>query len=187
MIHERSDDVRQRESLHNVKSRRDLEEKDVKESSSTLTLIAAVRSAGPLSQRGIGMSLASEGALIITWPMRRPTVSLSRPVNREQELDKSGETDALGVKFEIQEKNTPRRNPGHVFWPRVIKGRMGAGLQRLDPPTYKVGSDFVPRQPPFSEVIDDVDERLEGGIQGGFGGPLWDFVWLFFRNNKDGV
>jgi hypothetical protein len=64
---------------------------------------------------------------------------------------------------------------------------MGAGLERLDPPTYEVGSDFVPRQPLCSEVIDDVDERLEGGSQGGFGGPLWDFVWLLFRDNKDGI
>jgi hypothetical protein len=53
---------------------------------------------------------------------------------------------------------------------------MGAGLERLDPPTYKVGNDFVPWQPLCSEVIDDVDERPERGSQGGFGSPLWDFV-----------
>jgi hypothetical protein len=64
---------------------------------------------------------------------------------------------------------------------------MGTGLQRLNPPTYEVGSDFVPRQPPISEIIDDLDKRLEGGSQGGFGGPLRDFVWLFFRDNKDGI
>jgi hypothetical protein len=87
-----------------VKSQRDLEEKDVKESSSTLTLIAATRSTGPFSQRGTGMSLAAEGALIITWPTSCPTVSLSRPVNRGRELDKPGETDVLEVKFEMQEK-----------------------------------------------------------------------------------
>jgi hypothetical protein len=187
VVHEWPDDVRQRESLHNVKSQHDLEKKDVKESSSTPTLIAATRSAGFFSQRETGMSSAAEGALIITCPTRRPTVSLSRPVNRERELDKSGETDALGTKLEIREKNTLRRDPGRVLWPRVIKGRMGAGLQRLNPPTYKVGSDFVHRQPPFSKIINDVDERLEGGSQGRFGGPLWDFVWLFFRDNKDGI
>ena len=104
MVREWFDDVCQRESLHNVKSQRDLEEKDAKESSSTLTLIAAARSAGPFSQRGIGMSPATEGALIITWLTRCPTVSLSRPVNQGQELGKSGEPAALGVKFEIQEK-----------------------------------------------------------------------------------
>jgi hypothetical protein len=64
---------------------------------------------------------------------------------------------------------------------------MGAGLQWLNPPTYKVDSDFVPRQPPISEIIDDLDKRLEGGSQGGFGSPLWDLVWLFFRDNKDGI
>jgi hypothetical protein len=63
----------------------------------------------------------------------------------------------------------------------------GPGQQRLNPPTYKVGSDFVPRQPLFSEIIDDVDKGLEGGSQGGIGGPLWDFVWLIVRDNKDGI
>jgi hypothetical protein len=53
---------------------------------------------------------------------------------------------------------------------------MSAGLKRLDPPTYEVGSDFVSRQPPFSEVIDDVDKGLEGQSQGGSGSLLRDFV-----------
>jgi hypothetical protein len=66
VVHEWPDYVRQRESLHNVKSRHDLEEKDVKESSSTLTLIAAARSAVPFSQRGIEISPVAEGALMIT-------------------------------------------------------------------------------------------------------------------------
>jgi hypothetical protein len=82
----------------------DLGEKDVKESSSTLTLIAASRSAGPFSQRGTGTSLAVARALIITWPTRRATVSLSRPVDREQKLDKSGETGIPRMKSEIQGK-----------------------------------------------------------------------------------
>ena len=65
---------------------------------------AASRSAEPFSQRGMGMSLAVKGVLIITWPTRHPKVPLSRPVDRERELDKSGEIDVLGVKFKIQEK-----------------------------------------------------------------------------------
>jgi hypothetical protein len=64
---------------------------------------------------------------------------------------------------------------------------MGAGLKRLDPPTYEVGSDFVSRQPPFSKVIDDVDKGLEGGSQGGSSSPLRDFVWLVLRDDKDGI
>jgi hypothetical protein len=108
-------------------------------------------------------------------------------VNRKRELDEPGETDTLETRLEMREKNTPRRDPGRVFWLRVNKGRMGVGLQRLNLPTYEVGSDFVPRQSPISEIIDDLDKRLEGGSQGGFGGPLWDFVWLFFRDKKDGI
>jgi hypothetical protein len=50
------------------------------------------------------MSLTVAGALIITWPTRRGTVSLSKPADREQELDKSGETDTPGIKSEMQEK-----------------------------------------------------------------------------------
>jgi hypothetical protein len=50
------------------------------------------------------MSLTVAGALIITWLTRRATVSLSRPVDREQELDKSGETGTLKTKSEMQEK-----------------------------------------------------------------------------------
>jgi hypothetical protein len=57
----------------------------------------------------------------------------------------------------------------------------------LNPPTYEVGSDFVSRQPLFLDIINDVDKRLEGGSQGGFGRPLWDFFWLIFRENKDGI
>ena len=94
-----------------MKSQRDLEEKDVKESSSTLTLIAASRSAGPFSQRGTGMLLAITGELIITWPTRRAMVSLSKPVDRGQGLDKSGETDTSGTKSGIQEKY-PEEKPG---------------------------------------------------------------------------
>ena len=60
-------------------------------------------------------------------------------------------------------------------------------MERLDLPTNEVGSDFVPRQPSYSVVIDNVNERLEGGSQGGFGGPLWNLVWLFLRNNKDRI
>ena len=55
-------------------------------------------------------------------------------------------------------KNTLRRNPGHVLRPRVIKGWVGSSLERLDPPINEVGSDFIPRQPSYSEVIDDIDE-----------------------------
>jgi hypothetical protein len=59
-------------------------------------------------------------------------------------------------------KNTPRRNPGRVLRPRIVKGWVGSSLERLDPPTDEVGSDFIPRQPSYSEVIDDIDERLKG-------------------------
>jgi hypothetical protein len=85
-----------------VKSRRDLEKKDVKESSSTLTLIAVARSAESVSQSETGMPSASEGVLIIIWPTRHPTVSLSRPVNRERELDKPEEIDTVGTKIEMR-------------------------------------------------------------------------------------
>jgi hypothetical protein len=64
---------------------------------------------------------------------------------------------------------------------------MGSSLKWLDPPTNEVGSNFIPRQPPFSEVVNDIDERLEGWGQGGFGGPRWNLVWLLLRNNEDRI
>jgi hypothetical protein len=39
---------------------------------------------------------------------------------------------------------------------------MGSSLEQLDPSTNEVGSDFILQQPSYSEVIDDVNERLEG-------------------------
>jgi hypothetical protein len=50
------------------------------------------------------MSLAVAGTLIITWPTRRATVSLSRPADQEQKLDKSGETGTFEIKSGIQGK-----------------------------------------------------------------------------------
>ena len=64
---------------------------------------------------------------------------------------------------------------------------MGSSLERLDPSTNEVGSDFIPRQPPYSEVINDIDERLEGWGQGGFGGPRRNLVWLLLKNNEDWI
>jgi hypothetical protein len=55
------------------------------------------------------MSLAVTGPLIMTWPTWRATVSLFKPVDREQELDKSGETDIFGTKSGIQEKYTEEK------------------------------------------------------------------------------
>lgn len=99
VVHEWSDDVRQRKSLHNMKSRRNPEKKDGEEPSNTLTLMVVTCSIGPLSQSGAGMFTASDGALTMIWPTRRSTVSLSRPVDREQELDKPGETGTQGIKL----------------------------------------------------------------------------------------
>jgi hypothetical protein len=66
------------------------------------------------------------------------------------------------MKSETREKY-PEENPGHVLWPRIVKGRVGSSLEQLDPPTDEVGSNFIPQQPSYSEVIDDIDERLKGG------------------------
>jgi hypothetical protein len=64
---------------------------------------------------------------------------------------------------------------------------VGSSLERLDPSTNEVGSDFIPRQPPYLEVINDIDERLEGWGQGGFRGPRRNLVWSFLRNNEDWI
>jgi hypothetical protein len=65
VVHERPDDVRQREGLHNVKSRRNLDKEDIKVLSTTLTLITAARSVTSLSQSAMGISPAFVGTLII--------------------------------------------------------------------------------------------------------------------------
>jgi hypothetical protein len=127
----------------------------------TLTLIATSRSVASFSQRGTGMSPAVVGPLIISWPTRRSTVALSKPADREQNSISQGEHAHKGVNL-TKKENTPRRNPGRVLRPRIVKGWVGSGLERLDPPTNKVGSDFIPRQTSYSEVVDGIDEGLEG-------------------------
>jgi hypothetical protein len=87
VVHERSNDVGQRESLHRTKSLCDPGVK-IKGSSNTLTLIAASRSAVPFSQRGMGTLLAVVEPLIINWPTRRYTVSLFKPVSQEEHAQK---------------------------------------------------------------------------------------------------
>jgi hypothetical protein len=113
-------------------------------------------------------------------------VALSKPVDRDKNPISREEHTHKGVNL-TKKENTPRRNPGRVLQPRIIKGWMGSSLKRLNPPTNEVGSDFIPRQHLFSEVINDIDERLKGGGQSGFGGPGWNLVWLFFRNNEDQI
>ena len=116
------------------------------------------------------MLLVIVGPLIINWPTRRSTVALSKPIDQDQNSISREEHAHKGVNL-TKKKNTPRRNPGRVLRPRIVKGWVGLSLERLDPPTNEVGSDFIPRQPPYSEVVNDIDERLEGWGQGGFGGP----------------
>nr|CAE03418.1 OSJNBa0032F06.1 [Oryza sativa Japonica Group]CAE05743.1 OSJNBb0017I01.23 [Oryza sativa Japonica Group] len=145
--------------------------------------MASSRSAAPFSQRDIGMSLAVVGPLIITWPTRRSTVSPLRPVNREPTFDKS-----RGMRTQVCqdkcEKDTPRRNPGHVLWPGIVISWMGPSLKRLDPPTNEVCNDFISRQTPYSEIVDDVDKRLKRGGQGGLCGPRRNLVRLIFGNHE---
>ena len=83
VVHERSNGVSQRESLHRIKSLSDPGAK-MKGLPTTLTLIAASRSVASFSKRGTGTSSAVVGPLIISWPMRRSTVALSKPADREQ-------------------------------------------------------------------------------------------------------
>lgn len=123
--------------------------------------MAASRSAAPFSQRGTGTLLAVVEPLIISWPTRRSTVAMSKPVDRDQNLLSREEHVYKGVNL-TKKENTPRRNPGRVLRPRIVKGWVGSGLERLDPPTNKVGSDFIPRQTSYSEVVDGIDEGLEG-------------------------
>jgi hypothetical protein len=64
---------------------------------------------------------------------------------------------------------------------------MGPSLERLDPPTNEVCSDFIPRQASYSEIVNNVDKRLERGGQRGLCGPRRNLVRLFFGNNEDRV
>ncbi len=89
MVHERSNDVSQRESLHCMKSLFDPGAK-VKGLPNTLTLITASRSVASFSQRGTGMSPAIVGPLIISWPTQRSTVLLFKPASHEPEFGKPG-------------------------------------------------------------------------------------------------
>src|SRR5512144_1230057 len=92
--------------------------KNAKGPLSTLTLMAASRSAAPFSQRGTGTLLAVVGPLIISWLTRRSTVALFKPVDREQNPISREEHAHKGVNL-TKKENTPRTNPGRVLWLRI--------------------------------------------------------------------
>jgi hypothetical protein len=132
------------------------------------------------------MSLAVVGPLIINWSTRRTTVVLLKPADREQNLINQEELEQKGINL-TKKENTPRRNPGRVLRPGIVKGWVGSSLEWLDPPTNKVGSDFIPRQTSYSEVVDNIDERLERRGSRGACGPRRNLIRLFLWNNEDRV
>lgn len=62
---------------------------------------------------------------------------------------------------------------------------MSASLERLNAPGNKVLGDFIPSQPSFSQVADDIHDGFKGRGQWRFRGPALLTIWLVLGYNKD--